>query len=77
MDAVIPTLGVAAAENSTSTILVKVQQLKACSVQFSKANLLLRNGNVTKKNANEKTHKYGDLNSGSSHIGYISQFVLG
>ena len=67
--AVIPTLGVAAAENSISTVVVKVQQGEACSLQFS---------NVTKKYANEKTHKYVGLqNSGGSHIGYISHFVLG
>ena len=55
MDAVIPTLGVAAAENSISTILVKVQQVDRCSLQFSNANLLLRNSNVTMKYANEET----------------------
>ena len=76
--AVIPTLGVAAAENSISTVLVKVQQGEACSLQFSEANLLLGKSNVTKKYANEKTHKYVGLqNSGGSHIGYISHFVLG
>lgn len=61
---------------STHAVLVKVQQVES---MYSKANLLLRNGNVTKKYANEKTHRYVGLNSGGSHIGYItnSHFVLG
>jgi len=46
-------------------------------LQSSEANLLLGKSNVTKKYANEKTHKCVGLNSGSSHIGYISHFVLG